>query len=46
MWNIVSGKGNNWGIKGYEVPRQYHDSIKLKEEKENYEIANNKKKAP
>lgn len=42
MWNLVSGKGNDWGIKGYEVPKKYHDHIRMKEDKENFEIAINK----
>lgn len=46
MWNLVSGKGNDWGIKGYEVPKKTYDPIKMKEDKENFEIAVNKKKRP
>ena len=46
MWNLVSGKGNDWGIKGYEVPKKNYDPARMKQDKENFEIAVNKKKAP
>lgn len=46
MWNLVCGKGDDWGIKGYEVPKYYHDPIRMKENKENFDIAVNKKKPP
>ncbi len=46
MWNLMSGWGQSWGVRGYQAVRKYEDSYKLKEEKENLEIANNKRKPP
>lgn len=28
MWSVTRGDTGNWGIEGYEVPRQYYDHIK------------------
>lgn len=42
----MNGKGSNWGLKGYEVPKKNYDHIQMKRDKENYKIAINKKKAP
>ena len=46
MWEAQGTRGSSWGIKGYEIAKVYHDSIKIKEEKENYLIACHQKKAP
>lgn len=38
MWNSVHGVGQNWGIEGYEAPRQYFDVQQIKWEKQRAEI--------
>lgn len=42
MWNLVSGRNNTWGIKGYEIPEKTYDPIKMKQDREYFEIATNK----
>ena len=34
MWQVVKGADNNWGVEGYEVPKQYIDAKQIKWEKE------------
>lgn len=46
MWNMISGRGQSWGIRGYQITKKYFDSEKNKQDNENYLIACNKKKAP
>lgn len=34
MWMLVKGEDKNWGIEGYEVPREYYDYHKVKYQEE------------
>lgn len=42
----MSGRGQSWGVRGYEAVKKYLDPEKIKQENENFLIACNKKKAP
>ena len=43
MWAIAKGDTGNWGIEGYEVPRNYYDCLKSKKNREIWEqITSNK----
>lgn len=46
MWNLVSGKNTSGGLQGYEIKKKYLDPLKMKQGKENFEMAVNKKKRP
>lgn len=37
MWSVTRGETGNWGIEGYEVPKEYFDHIKTKKGKEIWE---------
>ncbi len=42
----MSGRGQSWGVRGYEAAKKYLDPVKIKQDNENFQIACNKKKAP
>jgi hypothetical protein len=44
MWSLVKGEGKNWGIEGYEAPRDYFDYNKIKYWKDYYERIKSKKR--
>ena len=46
MWNLTSGKAEEWGIRGYKIQKKYLDPIKINKDKENFLYATNKKKRP
>lgn len=43
LWSITRGDTGNWGIEGYEVPKDYFDHLKSKEGKVLWEKINSKK---
>jgi hypothetical protein len=43
MWGVTKGDTGNWGIEGYDVPRDYFDHIKSKGGKDLWAKINNKK---
>jgi hypothetical protein len=43
IWSVNRGDAGNWGIEGYQVPRDYVDHLKSKEGKVLWEKINNKK---
>jgi len=46
IWASTKGDTVNWGIDGYEAPKQYFDHLKAKEGKVLWEKINNKKIVP
>jgi len=46
MWSVSRGDTGNWGIEGYEVPRDYFDHLRSKSGKVLWEKLTSKKIQP
>ena len=46
MYKITTRQNTAWGIDGYQVPKLYHDSAKMAQDKELEELLKKRKPIP